>query len=116
VAALEVLVGGIVDNSTVTRRTAVIITCSVVALLAIPTMISMKVFLPWDLVFGSGMQTLGTIAAVITAAWCIKRSRALEELANETVRPFHRVLYLWLRFVIPAAVSFVGVRWLLEAI
>ena len=115
VAALEVLVGGVVDNSTVKRRKAVIITCSVVALLAVPTMISMKVFLPWDLVFGSGMQTLGTIAAVITAAWCINRSRALRELATETVQPFHRFLYLWMRFIIPVAVLFVGIRWLVEA-
>ena len=79
-------------------------------------MISMKIFLPWDLIFGSGMQTLGTLLAVITAAWCIKRSDALRELAHESARPFHHILYLWMRFVIPIAVVFVGVRWLVEII
>jgi NSS family neurotransmitter:Na+ symporter len=116
VAALEVLIGGIVDNSTLRRTRAVIIACAVVALLAVPTMINMKIFFPWDLIFGSGMQTLGTLMAVITAAWCIKRSEALKELANESVRPFHRILYLWMRFVIPVAVLFIGVKWLVEAV
>jgi NSS family neurotransmitter:Na+ symporter len=116
VAALEVLVGGVVDNSSIQRRRAVILTCSVVALLAVPTMISMKIFLLWDLIFGSGMQTLGTLLAVITAAWCIKRSDALRELAHESARPFHYILYLWMRFIIPLAVVFVGVRWLVEVV
>ena len=116
VAALEVLIGGIVDNSTLPRTRAVIIACAVVAALAVPTMINMKIFFPWDLIFGSGMQTLGTLMAVITAAWCIKRSEALKELANESVRPFHRILYLWMRFVIPVAVLFIGVKWLVEAV
>jgi len=116
VAALEVLVGGMVDNSAMPRRKAVVIACTIVALLAVPSMISMRIFLPWDLIFGSGMQTLGTLMAVITAAWCIKRSEALRELANESVRPFHRILYLWMRFVIPVAVVFVGMRWLVEAV
>jgi NSS family neurotransmitter:Na+ symporter len=76
----------------------------------------MRIFFPWDLTFGSGMQTLGTLLAVITAAWCVKRSQALKELASNTARPFHRVLYLWMRFVIPVAVLFVGVRWLLDSL
>jgi NSS family neurotransmitter:Na+ symporter len=116
VAALEVLIAGIVDNSELRRARAVVIACGIVALLAVPSMINMKIFFPWDLIFGSGMQTLGTLLAVITTAWCIKRSVALRELANESPRTFHRLLYLWLRFVVPVAVLFVGVRWLLDVV
>ena len=115
VAALEVLVGGIVDNSKLSRRGAVYIACSIVLVLAIPPMINMRIFFPWDLTFGSGMQTLGALLAVITTAWCIKRSDALKELATETTRPFHHALYWWMRIVIPACVLFVGVKWLLDA-
>jgi NSS family neurotransmitter:Na+ symporter len=116
IAALEVLVGGIVDNSGFSRTRAVVLTCSIVAVLAVPPMINMRIFLPWDLTFGSGMQTLGTLIAVITAAWCIKRSEALRELAHDTEQPFHRALYWWMRFVIPVAVVFVGVKWLLDSV
>jgi NSS family neurotransmitter:Na+ symporter len=115
VAALEVLVGGLVDTRGLSRYRAVAVACSIVALLAIPPMINMKVFLPWDLTFGSGMQTFGALMSVITAAWCIKRSEALRELANDSPRLFHHFLYWWMRVVIPAAVTFVGVNWLLDA-
>jgi len=77
VAALEVLVGGIVDNSQLSRKQAVPITCAVVVVLAVPTMINMRIFVPWDLTFGSGMQTLGALMAVLTTAWCVGRSAAL---------------------------------------
>jgi NSS family neurotransmitter:Na+ symporter len=116
IAAMEVLVGGMIDNSRHTRGTAVAVVCGVVLLLAIPPMINMKVFFPWDLTFGSGMQTLGTLMAVITAGWCIKRSEALRELANESPQTFHRILYWWMRFVIPLAVVFVGAKWLADSV
>ena len=115
VAALEVLVGGIVDNSKFTRKGAVFLACSIVLVLAIPPMINMKIFFPWDLTFGSGMQTLGAFLAVVTTAWCIKRSDALRELATETTKPLHHVLYWWMRVVIPASVLFIGVKWFLDS-
>jgi len=110
VAALEVLVGGIVDNTVLQRKAAVFLACSIVLVLAIPPMINMKIFFPWDLTFGSGMQTLGAFLSVATTAWCIKRSEALKQLASATAQPFHHVLYWWMRVVIPACVLFVGMR------
>jgi NSS family neurotransmitter:Na+ symporter len=116
VAALEVLVGGIVDNTALSRKAAVFLACSVVLVLAIPPMINMKIFFPWDLTFGSGMQTLGAFLSVVTTAWCIKRSDALKQLANETAQPLHHGLYWWMRVVIPVCVMFVGIRWLIDTV
>ena len=116
VAAFEVLVAGITDNTKLSRKNAVYLICGVVFLLAIPPMINFKVFVPWDLFFGSGMQTLGTFMAVITTTWCIKRAQALKELSTGSDRPFPRLLYWWMRLVIPAAVLFVGLNWLLESV
>jgi NSS family neurotransmitter:Na+ symporter len=114
VAAFEVLVGGAVDNSKIERKKAVFFICGIVYVLAIPPMINFKIFLPWDLTFGSGMQALGSLLAVITAAWCIKRSAALKELTEGRTKPFPLFLYWWIRIVVPAAILFVGVNWLLE--
>ncbi len=116
VAAFEVLVGGAVDNSKIERKKAVMIICSIVFLLAIPPMINFKIFVPWDLTFGSGMQALGSLVAVITTAWFIKRSEALKELSEGRRNPFPLVLYWWIRIVIPVAILFVGVNWLLESV
>ncbi len=116
VAAFEVLVGGFVDNTQVERKKAVFITCLVVFVLPVPPMINFKIFLPWDLTFGSGMQALGSLLAVITAVWCIKRSDALKELSEGRTKSFPRFLYWWMRIVIPAAILFVGINWLLESV
>lgn len=116
IAAFEVLVVGITDNTKIGRKTAVYLVCGVVFLLAIPPMINFKIFIPWDLFFGSGMQTLGTFMAVITAAWCIKRAKALKELSAGSARPFPVFLYWWMRVVIPLSLLFVGLNWLLESV
>lgn len=116
VAAFEVLVGGIVDNSSIKRKKAVFLVCCIVFVLAIPPMINNKIFIPWDLIFGSGMQALGSLFAVVTAVWFIKRSAALKELSEGRKKPFPLFLYWWMRIFVPAAILFVGINWLLEKI
>jgi NSS family neurotransmitter:Na+ symporter len=113
VAALEVIVGGIVDRWGVERKKAVIFCCLVCFVLAIPPMINMKIFVPWDLTFGSGMQVIGSFMAVITAAWFIKRAEVLKELSTSGELPFLPFLYWWMRLAIPAAILIVGLNWLL---
>jgi len=116
VAAFEVLVAGIVDNTRWTRRKAVYVLCGVVYIVAIPPMVNFRIFVPWDLIFGSGMQTLGALLTVITVFWCIKRSEVIKELNYGAKKPFPVFLYWWLKFVVPAAILFVGLNWLLESV
>jgi NSS family neurotransmitter:Na+ symporter len=116
VAAFEVLVGGLVDNTCIGRTKAVVILCMVCYLTSIPPMINFKVFVPWDLTFGSGMQVVGSFFAVVTTAWCIKRAEVLRELTAEKPIPYLPFLYWWMRLVIPAAILFIGINWLLESI
>ncbi|MGH7495323.1 MAG: sodium-dependent transporter [bacterium] len=112
-AAFEVLVAGITDNTPLRRARAVWLLSALVFLVAIPPMINMRIFVPWDLTFGSGMQTMGCLLAVITIAWVMKRSTALKELALNEHSRFALGLYYWLRFVIPGAIILVGIWWLL---
>lgn len=116
VAAFEVLVGGLMDNTRLKRQQAVWLVCSVVFILAIPPMINYKIFIPWDLTFGSGMQALGSLLAVFTAVWFVKRAEALKELTQGRDRPFPAFLYWWMRLVIPVAILFVGINWLRESL
>jgi NSS family neurotransmitter:Na+ symporter len=116
VAAFEVLVGGITDNTRTERKKAVWLICAIVFVLAIPSMINFRIFIPWDLVFGSGMQALGSLIAVITAVWFIRRTQALKELSEGMTRPFPVYLYWWMRIVVPIAILFVGANWILESL
>jgi len=116
IAAFEVLVGGITDNTKISRRKAVWGTCLIVFFLAVPPMINFKIFVPWDLTFGSGMQVLGSFLAVFTAVWCIKRAELLKELSIGQKKTAPKFLYLWMKFAVPAAILFVGINWLLESV
>ena len=117
IAAFEVLIAGLTDKTTLSRRRAVLGCSIVVFLLAIPTMINMSIFVPWDLAFGSGMQTLGALLAVLTVGWALNRGEVLKQITGSSEQSdskgFTWLLYIWIRYVIPIAILMVGVWWML---
>ncbi len=117
IAAFEVLVAGLTDNTGLTRRRATWTMATIVFFLAIPPMINMRIFVPWDLAFGSGAQTAGALAAALAVGWGIKRSEVLKEIQAGDDGFFSpgrlALLYFWIRWVIPGAILAVGAWWLL---
>jgi NSS family neurotransmitter:Na+ symporter len=116
IAAMEVLVAGVTDNTKISRARAVWMMAAACFILAIPPSINNAIFVPWDLTFGSGMQTLGSLLAVLTVGWCMHRATALEQLALDGGRPAPVWLVRWIRFGIPVVIVGVGVYWLLTAV
>jgi NSS family neurotransmitter:Na+ symporter len=116
VGAFEVLIAGLTDNTKFSRTRSVWIVAATVFILSIPPTINNAIFVPWDLTFGSGMQTLGSLVAVLTVGWCIKRSDALRQLGPHGESPAPAWLYYWIRFGIPAAIGGTGVWWLLSSV
>jgi NSS family neurotransmitter:Na+ symporter len=116
IGAFEVLVAGITDNTRLDRTRAVWAISAGVFLIAIPPTINNRIFVPWDLTFGSGMQTLGSLVAVLAVGWCIARSAALRELGERGEVPVPMWLFYWIRFGIPAIIGGVGVWWLLSSV
>ena len=116
IGAFEVLVAGITDNTDITRPRAVVVVATAVFLLSIPPTINNGIFVPWDLTFGSGMQTLGSLMAVLTVGWCLNRSAALKEMGARGEMPVPMWLFYWIRFGIPAAIGGTGVWWLLSSV
>lgn len=114
VGAFEVLVAGLTDNTKMSRGRAVILTSVAIFLIALPPTINNHIFVPWDLTFGSGMQTLGALVAVLTVGWCIDRSTALKQLSPVDGPAIPMWLFYWIRFGIPLAIITAGVWWLLS--
>lgn len=112
VAAFEVLVAGLVDNTRLRRPQAVWLLAGLVFVFAIPPMINMQIFVPWDLFFGSGMQTLGALLATLAAGWSLSRARLVEELGAYGAQG--EFLIFWLRFVVPGVILGLGIWWLLS--
>jgi NSS family neurotransmitter:Na+ symporter len=114
IAAFEVIVAGLIDNLNWSRPRAVWTLAATVFLFAIPPMINMEVFVPWDLTFGSGMQTLGALVAVLTVAWALDRATVLQQIGGDSPGRHIRWLYWWLRYVVPLAILFLGIWWFLN--
>lgn len=115
IAALEVLVAGLTDNTRLTRRRAILLVSCLCWLAALPPSVNNAIFVPWDLVFGSGMQTLGALCAAVAFGWFVKRGDALAQLSSGgSAAPAW--LVVWIRYGIPAAIASVGVWWLLTAV
>ena len=112
IAAFEVLVAALTDNTRLKRTAVVWLLAGVAFLIAIPPMINNEVFIPWDLTFGSGMQTLGALVAAVTVGWAMNRGEAIRALSEGAPRPVPNWLYLWIRWVIPGALLAVGIWWL----
>ncbi len=112
VAAFEVLVAGVVDNSKVDRASAIKRMAVIVGIVSLIPMINLDIFVKWDLTFGSGMQTLGALLAVVTAGWFVNRATLLEQLGEPDLT--RSVLVFSIRWIIPLAILAVGGWWILS--
>lgn len=113
IAAYEVLVASFTDTLGWTRRRATWTVYAVSILLALPPMINLEIFVPWDLTFGSGGQTFGALVAVVTVGWVMRRASLLEQIAGTRASAADRALVRWLRWVVPLAVLTAATWWLL---
>lgn len=116
VAAYEVIVAGFTDTLGWSRRRATWTVYATSMVLAIPPMINLEIFVPWDLTFGSGGQTLGALIAVVTVGWVMNRATLLEQIAGDHPSAADRALIHWLRWVVPTAVTAAAVWWLLTEV
>jgi NSS family neurotransmitter:Na+ symporter len=113
-AALEVAVAGLTDNTRLERTHATLLVCSAVLALSLPPTLNQRIFVPWDLAFGSGMQTFGALMAAVAFGWALDRGHALAALARYDGDPLARFLHIWIRFVLPGGILLVFVWWLLS--
>jgi len=113
IAAYEVLVAGFTDTLGWTRRKATWVVYAGSMVLALPPMVNLEIFVPWDLGFGSGGQTFGALVAVVTVGWVMHRATLLEQIAGTRASLADRALVRWLRWVVPTAVLAAAVWWLL---
>lgn len=54
-----------------------------------------------DLIFGSGMQMLGCVIAVITVAWGLGQVKTNLQIFGETGHGWHTNYFLWLKWAVP---------------
>lgn len=102
--AVEVLVAAFMDGVKWSRNKALTLIIIAIPILSIPATLSIDFILTSDLIWGSTMQPLGTIIALVGLTWVLGQARAIEELSRNSVLPVPGFLYYWIKFVIPIAI------------
>ena len=106
VAAVEVLVGSLVERWRGSRRKAAWGICMALVVIGFPATRSLDYLFMSDRIWGSTMQPLGSVIAVVALAWGLGRRRAVAQLATESgeLPAWVGTWYLWLRYVVPLGV------------
>ncbi len=105
VAAVEVLVGSLTDAYGWTRQRTAWCVSGVLVIVGFPAMRSLDYIVWSDLVWGSTMQPVGSVAAMSALAWGLGRRVARAQLEHEGQLPVWIDYWVFaIRYLVPGAV------------
>ena len=119
VAAYEVAHKGLMELKVLRNDSGklLVLFMLVQGVLAWPSAMDDQVIGALDLIFGSGMQLLGSGLTVIAIGWFIKRKVSIESIfGSETPGLKSRIFINWLRWVLPAALLIVLIGYIYDSI
>lgn len=103
IGAMEVAVGTIVELPWLSwSRKQVLVGVGVIqALLAFPSAMKPELIGWLDLIFGSGMQVLGSALALIAFTWGLGKVKGLKELSTTSSSTSGEFFFQWIKWVVP---------------
>ncbi|MEO1053102.1 MAG: sodium-dependent transporter [Bacteroidota bacterium] len=118
IAALEVFVGGIADwpGLKLSRNKAILMVGIIEAALILPSALYPPLIGHLDLIFGSGMQTLGSALVILALFWGMSRSTVLQQVFGHGKGTLSTVYYRWMKWVIPAVLLVVLITYIYNSI
>ena len=117
-AAIEVLLAGIGDSflKKLSREKLTLLITFAIAIILIPIAINPSIIGALDLIFGSGMQVLGSLLAILAIAWGQKRAKMLKSVFGAETKSWHILYYYWIKFCLPAVLLTVFVGYIISKI
>lgn len=104
IAAFEVVINGLTRGLGWSRGRAVVAVALTSSLLAIPAIYISGYVEMSDFIWGTTMQPVGAVFAVLAFAWCLNRSDALSQLRRNTNVPVPTWLFYWIKFGLPIGI------------
>ena len=107
VGALEAIVGSISEEfqSNSSRTRVILVILIVEALVMLPSSLDPEIVGTLDLIFGSGMQMLGSLIAIVTVTWGLGRLKTKLQLFGTQETGWQDIYFNWLKWVIPGLMS-----------
>jgi len=117
-AAIEVLLAGIGDSilKKLNRKKLTLYIILAISIILIPIATKPSIIGTLDLVFGSGMQVLGSLLAILAIAWGQKRAKMLKSVFGAETKSWHILYYYWVKFFLPAVLLTVFIGYIISKI
>ncbi len=116
VAAFQVIVAALTDSFNFSLTKAALLVGGVEAVLMLPSALNPEIIGTLDLIFGSGMQMLGSGLTIIALLWgCDKAIAATQIFAGRT-DGFRRIYLLWLKWAVPATLGVMLVLYISDSL
>ncbi len=105
VAAFQVIVAALTDSFNFSLTKAALIVGGVEAVLMLPSALNPDIIGTLDLIFGSGMQMLGSSLTIIALLWGCDKAIAATQIFGGRTDGFRRLYLLWLKWAVPATLG-----------
>lgn len=105
VAAFQVIVAALTDSFRLSLGKAAVIVGCTEAMLMLPSALNPGIIGTLDLIFGSGMQMLGSGLTIIALFWGCDRAAAAVQLFGGKTDGIRRFYLWWLRWLVPGALG-----------
>ena len=116
VAAFQVVVAALTDSFKFSLTKAALVVGGGQAVLMLPSALNPGIIGTLDLIFGSGMQMLGSGLTIIALLWgCDKAIAATQIFAGRT-DGFRRIYLLWLKWAVPATLGVMLVLYIADSL
>lgn len=118
VGTLEAVVGSISEELNIrsSRGVVILIILVIEAAIMLPSSLDPDLIGVLDLIFGSGMQMLGSAIAVTTVAWGIGRLATKAQIFGSVDKPWHDTYFAWIRWVVPGVIFIVLINYLVSVL
>lgn len=119
IAALEVFANALREQSRVkmSRNQIIWLLGVIEAILIVPSALNPELIGYLDLVFGSGMQTFGSVISIIGLAWFVKRRKALLQVFGDSAQgKIPSIYFLLIKWVIPAILLVILISYIYSSI
>lgn len=117
IAALEVIAGSFTDFKVprLSRNRVIIILGAIEMILILPSSLYPNLIGYLDLIFGSGMQMLGSGFAIVALVWGLGRKRAMNQIFKQSKNIWVSLYYYWAKWVVPLALLIILITYIYDS-
>jgi NSS family neurotransmitter:Na+ symporter len=116
VAAFQVIVAALTDSFNLSLTKAGLIVGGVEAVLMLPSALNPQIIGTLDLIFGSGMQMLGSGLTIIALFWGCDKAVAASQIFGGRTDGIRSAYLLWLRWIVPTTLGLMLVLYIADSI